>query len=169
MTLDVIMIWVRVRHFTFGLLGRGVHLTSSRILVVDPFPALRALICDIIAECKSSPVVHVVAEASNGLEGVQKAVAMRPDVVLLEMALPDISGIEAAREIRKQAPECKVLFVSQHHSPMLVLEALNTGAHGYLLKSELVFELIPALQALALNRQFISNRLACQFNPQSGK
>ena len=144
-------------------------MSAIRILVVDAFPAIRAMICDIIAQWKGSPVLQVVAEASNALEGVQKVVELCPDVVLLDIALPEISGLEAARRIRNQLPECKVLFVSQQHSPMLVLEALNSGAQGYILKSDIAVELIHALQALALNRQFVSYRIACQLNPQTGK
>lgn len=133
---------------------------SICILVVDDFEPFRDIVRDVIGASPHLPALRVICEATNGLEAVKKAEQLRPDIVLLDIALPELNGIQAARNIRNNAPECKLLFVSQHRSPVLVREALSTGAHGYVLKSAVAFELLPALLAVSTNKQFISSELA---------
>jgi DNA-binding NarL/FixJ family response regulator len=81
---------------------------------------------------------------------------LRPDLILLDIGLPALNGIEAARRIRTLAPECKILFVSQESSADVMREALRLGAHGYVVKAHAGSELLPAVEALLKNRLFMS-------------
>jgi CheY-like chemotaxis protein len=100
-----------------------------------------------------------VGEASDGLEAIQKAQELRPDLILLDIGLPTVNGIEAARRILQYAPNAKILFVSQERSSDIVQEALRTGACGYVLKSSAATELLPAVEAVLHGKQFASASL----------
>lgn len=93
------------------------------------------------------PEFQIVSEASDGLEAVEKAGELRPDVVLLDVGMPDLSGIEAAERIRQVSPESKIVFVSQNASEEVISAALAAGAEGYVLKLNAATELIPAIAA----------------------
>ncbi len=149
-------------HITSGL-SAGLEvdqLQSICILLVDDFEPFRAIVRDIIGTSTILPGLRIISEAKDGPEAVKKAEQLRPDIVLLDIGLPEMNGIQAAQQIRKQVPECKILFVSQHRSPVLIREALRDGVLGYVLKSDVANELLPALQAVISNRRFISDRLA---------
>jgi DNA-binding NarL/FixJ family response regulator len=103
--------------------------------------------------------LHVAGEASDGLEAVQKAKALKPDLVLLDIGLPKLNGIEAARRIRSRAPRSKILFLSQESTPDVVREALKVGA-GFVVKTDAARELLSAVNAAIVGRQFLSSRLA---------
>jgi DNA-binding NarL/FixJ family response regulator len=92
----------------------------------------------------------VIAEVSDGLEAVQKAAELKPDLVLLDIGLPTLDGIKVARQIRKLSPESKIVFLSQESSAEIVEEALNTGPCGYLVKSRAASQLLTALDAAML-------------------
>jgi len=106
------------------------------------------------------PGFRVVGEVSDGLEAVQKAQERQPDLILLDIGLPSLSGIEAARRIRELSPMSKILFVSEYRSWDIAQEALRTGAGGYLVKSDAGSELLPAVNAVLDSRQFVSTSLA---------
>src|SRR5262245_58660272 len=91
---------------------------------------------------------QVLGEATDGVEAVEQAIELRPDVVLLDIGLPKLSGVEAARKIRKLAPESKILFLTQESSASFVRHALRSGAHGYVQKATTQRELIPAIDAV---------------------
>lgn len=118
-----------------------------RILVAEDFPTFRRFICSTLEE---RPGLRVVAEVSDGLEAVQKAAELKPDVILLDIGLPTMDGIEAARQIRRLSPESKIVFLSQETSADIVKEALSTGAHGYVVKSEGATRLLAVLDAFIL-------------------
>ena len=101
----------------------------------------------------------VVGEASDGSEAVQKAQELQPDLILLDIGLPTVNGIEAARRILQYAPEIKILFVSEQRSSDIVEEALRTGAGGYVVKSKAASELLPAVEAVLRGKQFVSASL----------
>ena len=101
---------------------------------------------------------HVVDEASDGLQAVQQAEKLQPDLVLLDLALPKLNGMEAGRRIRKLSPNSKIIFLSQDPSPEIVQGALRLGALGYLLKSDAA-ELPVAIDAVLRGEQFVSGRL----------
>lgn len=115
-----------------------------RILVADDFAPWRAKVRRIL---RVRPEFQIVSEASDGLEAVEKAGELRPDVVLLDVGMPDLSGIEAAERIRQVSPESKIVFVSQNASEEVISAALAAGAEGYVLKLNAATELIPAIAA----------------------
>lgn len=125
-----------------------------RVLVVDDFEPWRDYVCSML---EKGPELQVICEVSDGLEAVQKADELKPDLILLDIGLPTLNGIEAARRIRKLAPESRILFLSQESSADIVQEALCLGALGYVVKANAGSELLPAIQAVLRGRQFISS------------
>jgi DNA-binding NarL/FixJ family response regulator len=103
------------------------------------------------------PELQAICEVSDGLEAVQKAAELKPDLILLDIGLPVLNGIDAARRIREVAPESKILFLSQESSADMVQGALNSGALGYVVKANAGSELLHAVQAVLQGRQFISS------------
>jgi len=132
---------------------------SSHILVVEDFEPFRRLVCSTLGK---RPELQVIGEASDGLEAVQKTEELRPDLILLDIGLPTLNGIEAARRIRKLAPESKILFVSQESSADVVQEALSLGAAGYVLKAQDGTGLLAAVDAVLQGKQFVSSGLTGQ-------
>jgi CheY-like chemotaxis protein len=102
---------------------------------------------------------RVVSEASDGLEAVQKAREFAPDVILLDIGLPKLNGLDAARQVRLVAPDSRILFLSANNLPDIVEAALNTGASGYVLKLVAVSELVAAVKAVSQGKRFVSNRI----------
>jgi DNA-binding NarL/FixJ family response regulator len=105
----------------------------------------------------------VLGEASDGLDAVQMVKQLQPDLVLLDIGLPRLNGIEAARQIAQVSPHSKILFVSENRSRDIAEAALETRASGYLVKSDAGSELLPAVQAVLQGKRFISASLAGQF------
>ena len=114
----------------------------ARILVVDDSSPWRARVRSILQKV---PEWEIIFEATDGLEAVQKAAELRPDIVLLDIGLPHLNGIEAARGIRQESPESQVIFVTTNSSPDVKRAALETGAVAYLAKQDASGELIPAI------------------------
>jgi DNA-binding NarL/FixJ family response regulator len=127
---------------------------SVRVLVVDDFEPWRRFVCSTL---EKAPDLQVICEVSDGLEAVQKAEELKPDLIVLDIGLPTLNGIEAARRIRKLAPESKILFLTQESSADLVEEAFSLGALGYVLKAQAGTELLAAVDAVRQGRQFVSN------------
>ena len=128
-----------------------------RVLVVEDFAPYRELICSIIGQqCR----LQIIAEVSDGLEAVQKVEELKPDLILLDIGLPTLDGLAAARRIRKLAPESRIIFVSQESSPEVVQEALNLGARGYVAKTMVASDLLAAIEAVLEGRQFVSAGLS---------
>jgi DNA-binding NarL/FixJ family response regulator len=128
-------------------------MSSLRVLVVEDFAPFSQFIRSTLAE---RPDVQVIGEVADGLDAVQKAELLQPDLVLLDIGLPTLNGIEAARQIRKLAPESKIIFVSQESSCEMVQGALNLGAWGYVLKKKAAVDLLAAVNAVHEGRQFVS-------------
>ncbi|HWC17482.1 MAG TPA: response regulator transcription factor [Terriglobales bacterium] len=103
--------------------------------------------------------MQIVGEAADGFIAVKRAKELQPDLILLDIDLPGLNGIEAARRIRESCPKSKILFASVECSKHMATEALRTGAHGYLVKSHAGRELLPALKAVVHNERFISDSL----------
>jgi len=125
------------------------------VLVVEDFEEFRLSICLTIRE---KTHCQIIGEASDGLEAVRKAEELQPDLILLDIGLPDLNGFDVARRIRVCSSDSKILFVSQHSDPEMVQAALRLGGHGYLLKSDAA-ELPIAIKRIFEGRQFLSNRL----------
>jgi len=129
-------------------------MSSLRVLVVDDFAPFRQLISSTLAKrCD----LEVVCEVSDGLEAVQKAEELKPDLILLDIGLPTLNGIDAARRIRELAPESKIIFLSQESSADVVEEALSLGARGYVVKTRVASDLLPAVEAAVMEKQFIAS------------
>ena len=138
--------------------ARGSCCMSLRsVLVVEDYEPFCRFICSALGKRSE---LRIVAEVSDGLEAVKKAQELQPDLILLDVGLPALNGIAAARQIRKLSPESKILFVSQESSPDVVQEALTIGALGYIAKTNTRLELLPAVEAVCLGRRFVSPGLA---------
>jgi DNA-binding NarL/FixJ family response regulator len=129
---------------------------SCKILVVEDFDRFRQFI---VLSLRERAEFQLIYEASDGLEAVQRAEELQPDLILLDIGLPRLNGIEAGRRIRKVSPNSRILFVSQELSPEVAQEALHLGAQGYLLKADAAGELLPAVDAVLRGRQYLSRRL----------
>lgn len=134
----------------------GVAATSVRVLLVDDFEPCRDLASLVL---KQQPEYEIIAEVANGLEAVQKAEELKPDLVVLDVGLPQLNGIEAARRIVRCSPGTTILFLTGNHDTEIAREALRAGARGYVHKFDLVAELGLAVKAVLSGRQFLSRRL----------
>jgi len=134
-------------------------MSPMRVLVVEDFAPFLQVVRSTLAE---RPNVQVIGEVADGLEGVRKAELLEPDLVLLDIGLPMLNGIEAARQIRKLAPESKIIFLSQESSCEVVQEALNVGAWGYVVKTRTATDLLAAVDAVLEGRPFVSFGLSIQ-------
>ena len=127
----------------------------SEILVVDDFEGFRRFICSVLQE---RPEFRVT-EASDGLGAVEKAEELQPDLLLLDIGLPGLNGIEVAKRVRRLAPAAKILFVSQESSPDVVRETLLLGAHGYVHKPRSASDLLLAVETVLGGKRFVSSGL----------
>lgn len=114
-----------------------------RVLIVDDYEPWRQFLRSAF---RKRTELEIVGESSDGLQAIQIAQELKPDLILLDLGLPTIDGIETARRIRKVLPRSKILFLSQESSPEIVQEALSTGARGYVVKQSLN-ELLKAVTA----------------------
>jgi DNA-binding NarL/FixJ family response regulator len=136
----------------------GVFAVSTiRILAVEDFAPFRNFIRSTLGERAD---LQVIGEASDGLEAVHKAEELQPDLVLLDIGLPKLNGIKAARQIHKLSPKSKIIFLTQESSPEMVQEALNLGAGGYVLKTTALIDLLAAVDAVLEGRQLFSGGLS---------
>lgn len=125
-------------------------MVATRILLVDDFLQWRLAVRSILEGVSG---FRIIGEASNGLEAIEKTATLRPDIVLLDIGMPILNGIEAARSIRRVSPNSKVIFLTQEQDSDVRAAALAVGGSAYLLKSTAVGELRPAIDA-ALQRGY---------------
>jgi DNA-binding NarL/FixJ family response regulator len=142
------------------------QLPSIRILLVDDFKDWRNQVRLLLQE---RPGWQVIGEVSDGSEAVQKAEELKPDLILLDNGLPNLNGIEAARQIRQVSPNSKIIFLSMDNSLNVVQVALSTGAQGYVYKSRAKNDLLSAIDAVLRDEQFVSSMVkGYKFTDTSG-
>ena len=125
-----------------------------RILVADGFEPWRRYVAFTL---KQDQCLRIVGVALDGLEAVQKAIELKPDLVLLSVGLPKLNGIGAAKQIRKAIPGVKLLFATQMVDADMMAEALKNGANGYILKMNAQSELLAAIRAIRRGEKFVSS------------
>lgn len=123
-----------------------------RILLVDDHMVVRVGLRALI---DAEPDLHVVGEAGNGLEGVQKTRALQPDVVVMDISMPEMDGLEATRRIRQECPASQVLILTVHAQERYLFPVLKAGAAGYVLKSTVDTELLDAIRTVARGGAFL--------------
>jgi DNA-binding NarL/FixJ family response regulator len=125
-----------------------------RILVVDDFEPFHLLVASLL---RQRPDLQVMCGVSDGLQAVEKAQGLKPDLILMDIGLPGLNGIEAARRIRALAPNSKIIFLTQESSPEVIREAVSLGACGYVLKAQAETDLLIAVEAVLQGKQFFND------------
>jgi len=137
-------------------------LRSLKILVVDDFEQFRRFVCSTLKPTKE---FEVIGQAADGLEALRKATELQPDLVVLDIGLPKLSGLEVARRLGSTTPAPKILILSQESSPDVIQEALSLGALGYVHKPRALSDLIPAIDAILRGQIFVSSELRFSETP----
>ena len=132
-------------------------MSLTRVILVDDFVPFRNWVRSVL---QTRSGFQIICELSDGLEAVARTEKIQPDLVILDIGLPKLNGIEAARKIRSLSPCSKILFISVEKSPVIVAEALSLAASGYLLKFDAAKELMIAVDALMRGDRYISSSLA---------
>jgi DNA-binding NarL/FixJ family response regulator len=130
---------------------------SFRILVADDHEVVRRGLAALLL---SQPDWEVCGEAADGREAVDRAQQLKPDVVILDIGMPSLNGLEATRHILKNQPQTKILILTLHDSDQVVREVLNAGARGFLLKSDAARDLVAAVEALRRDKTYFTSKVA---------
>jgi DNA-binding NarL/FixJ family response regulator len=145
---------------------------NLRIVVADDHPLMRRGICDLL---ESEPDWKVVAEASNGREAVEAMTRSKPDVLVIDLAMPELNGLTATREILRALPKTEVVLLTMHNTEQVIREVLESGARGFVLKSDAGQNLVAAVKAVAAGKPFFTPNVAdvvlkgyLRFNSKSG-
>jgi DNA-binding NarL/FixJ family response regulator len=123
--------------------------------MVEDYEPYRAYVASLL---ERRPQLKVVDEASEGLQAIEKARQYKPDLILMDVGLPRLNGIEAARQIRKESPHSRILFLSQDNAPELIAAAMEAGGSGYVSKSEAEADLLDAIDAVLRGGQYFNSR-----------
>ena len=126
------------------------------VLLVDDLGEFRAAISSLL---RKQPELQIVAEASDGVEAVEKSQQLQPDIILLDIGLPRLNGIAAARQIGEVAPQSKIIFVTQETSADIMKKAIGSGGMGYVVKTKVESELLKAIELVLEGKQFIGSGL----------
>jgi DNA-binding NarL/FixJ family response regulator len=130
---------------------------AARVLVADDFEVSRR---GVRALLEARPGLEVCGEAVNGREAVDKARQLKPDVVVIDITMPELNGLDAARQIVKALPSTEVVILTMHESDELAREVLEAGVHGYVLKSDAGRELVAAIHSLTQHKPYFSPRVS---------
>lgn len=130
---------------------------QKRVLLVDDhqliIDALRGFI-------ETNPAYKVVGEANNGVDAIRLASVLNPDVILMDIEMPEMSGIQACEEIKRLKPEIKIIIVSMHHEKQLIRKLIDRGADGYLLKNSQQREVMDAIDKALNNEPYFSDEVS---------
>ncbi len=137
-------------------MGGCLEEARARVLLADDFEMFRRFVASTLRNRRG---FEVVGEARDGLEAIELASKLQPDLILLDVALPKLNGFEAARQILRVSPGSKILFLSAEHSREVSQEALSMGASGYVVKWQAAHDLMPAVEAVLQGKQFVSDWL----------
>jgi DNA-binding NarL/FixJ family response regulator len=138
--------------------------TQTRILIVDDYEPWRQSISTML---EAYPEFRVVGEAADGLEALQRAEELNPDLVLLDIGLPNLNGIEAESRLRQTVPSAKILFLTQENDAGLARNVLSDGAQGYVLKTDAGRELLSAIKTVVRGNKFVSSGIRWQDSSDS--
>jgi two-component system response regulator NreC len=130
---------------------------SIRILIADDHGIVRQGLRSVLSR---NPYFEIVGEAASGVEAVALARKLTPDVLIIDIGMPELNGIDAASQIHKSNPEIRIIVLSMHSDETYVLRALNAGAKGYLLKDSAEMDLVPAVHAVYRGKPFFSPQIA---------
>ena len=132
-------------------------MNGLRILVADDHEVVRRGLCSLL---ESQPGWQVCGEASDGRDLLKKASELRPDIIVIDVAMPNLNGLEATRQILKANPKAKVLVLTLHDSDRLIHEVLTAGASGFVLKSDAARDLVAAVESLRQNKTYFTSKVA---------
>ena len=139
-----------------------MELSTVRILVIDDYEPWRRFIASTLLK---RPELQIVGEGADGMEAVERARELQPDLILLDIGLPKLNGIKAALRIREFAPRARILFFTENSSRDIAEEAMRTG-DGYIVKAAAAQELLPALEAVLRGGKFFSTLLGGDNQPK---
>lgn len=128
-----------------------------RILLADDHDVVRRGLHEIIA---ARPDWHICGEAKNGREAVKLAIKLNPDIVVMDLSMPELNGLEAVRQISKELPETEILVYTMHDTDKMIRDVLAAGAHGYLLKSDAVLQIVTAIESLSQHKPYFTDKVS---------
>ncbi len=126
-------------------------MAAVRVLIVDDSQPWRCAVCLVLQQNLD---LVLICECSDGLEAVRKSEDLQPDLVLLDIGLPNLNGLEVARQVRKVSPGSRIIFLTSHDDPEYLQEALRIGALGFIVKSNAASDLLPAVRAVMNDERF---------------
>jgi DNA-binding NarL/FixJ family response regulator len=127
-----------------------IHSRVLRVLIADDYEAVRLGLCAILRSAN----LEICAQATNGEEAVEKSIQLSPDLIILDISMPGIGGVEAARQIRVFLPDVPILFFTMHNTPQLLAIAQSVGAQGFVTKDQMAAKLLEAVDALRNKQTF---------------
>jgi two-component system response regulator NreC len=130
--------------------------TVIRILLVDDYAPWRRFVLSTVNEASG---LEIVGEAAHGREAIERGLELKPDLILLDIGLPNLSGIEVARRVGEILPHTKIIFLTQNSDKELMAQCLNNGGMGYVVKGDAGSELVPAIEAVMQGTKYISKRM----------
>src|SRR5688572_27731876 len=128
-----------------------------RIVIADDHPIFRRGLCDVIA---TDAGLHLVGQAGSGDEAIELIEELRPDIAILDVHMPKLTGLQAARKLFEQKSPARLVLLTMHEDEDLLNEALNLGIHAYVLKENAVEDLVQAIRSVACGKTFISASLS---------